>query len=227
MFTEPAGGERTLGSARASNGTAKRTATAILRSVCGPNPHEQPRTRANSVPRGSAFSGVVARVRLPSRIGKESGRQVRVGFPKPFWRPLRSFCGPSSECMSSSTRVCRAGCAELSVCIAGPRTDVAPPLTLRARRFGGCAFGATGGFGGSSCFRALDPTRTFRPSRAFPRPGAPGPMGCTNRWGSGDRYTLVVEDGRYLQTAAQRSDVVSDGRESGISDALELGDIRL
>jgi hypothetical protein len=52
-------------------------------------------------------------------------------------------------------------------------------------------------------------------------------MGCTNRWGSGDRYTLVVEDSRYLQTAAQRSDVVSDGRESGISDALELGDIRL
>ncbi len=64
------------GTAQASNGTAKGTATAILRSVCGLHPHEQPRTGANSVPRGSAFSGVFARVRLPSRIGKESGRQV-------------------------------------------------------------------------------------------------------------------------------------------------------
>jgi hypothetical protein len=44
----------------------KWTTAAILRSVCVPNPHEQPRTRANSLPRVSAFSGfspVFARVR--------------------------------------------------------------------------------------------------------------------------------------------------------------------
>jgi hypothetical protein len=135
-----------------------------------------------------------------------------------FLDPLRSFRGPHSDRMPSITCVCRARRAP---------TDVRDPLSLGTRRFGGYAFGAAGGFGGSFRFRALDPIRAFRPSRALPRSGVPGPMGYTSRWGSGDRYTLVVEDGRYLQTAAQRSDVVSDGRESGISDALELGNIRL
>jgi hypothetical protein len=71
---------------QASKGTAKRTAAPILQSVCGPNPHEQARTGANSVLRGSAFSRVFARVRLCSRNAKESGRQdlnLRPPGPQP------------------------------------------------------------------------------------------------------------------------------------------------
>jgi hypothetical protein len=36
-----------------------------------------------------------------------SGRQVRLGVPKPFSRPPRSFCGPDSARMPSKTGVCR------------------------------------------------------------------------------------------------------------------------
>jgi hypothetical protein len=76
----------TLGPAQASKGTAKGTATAILRSVCGPNPHEQPRTRANSVPPAQQFSGVFARARCCSRFSNQSGRQdlnLRPPGPQP------------------------------------------------------------------------------------------------------------------------------------------------
>lgn len=63
-------GFRTGAQPSVKNGPQK----AILRSVCGPNPHEQPRTRANSLPRGSAFSRIFARVRLCSWFGRKSGR---------------------------------------------------------------------------------------------------------------------------------------------------------
>jgi hypothetical protein len=79
----------TLGPAQASKGTA----TPVLRSLCGPNPHEQPRTRANSVPRGSAFSGVFARVRLCSRNSKESGRQGLPADAVGIWLGVGGFVG--------------------------------------------------------------------------------------------------------------------------------------
>ena len=71
----------------------KRDRTPILRSVCGPNPHEQQRTRANSAPRDSAFSRVFAPVRGCSRITNQSGRTVQIGFLKPIPCLLRSVCG--------------------------------------------------------------------------------------------------------------------------------------
>jgi dinuclear metal center YbgI/SA1388 family protein len=45
-----------------------------LRSICGPQTNEQPRTRANTVPRTPAFSGLFAHVRPYSRFSNQSGR---------------------------------------------------------------------------------------------------------------------------------------------------------
>ena len=67
----------------------KRTATAILRSVCGPNPHEQPRTRTNRLPRAPAFSRLFAPARGSSgflNLCWKSGRQdlnLRPSGPEP------------------------------------------------------------------------------------------------------------------------------------------------
>jgi hypothetical protein len=76
----------------------QRTATHTLRSVCGPNPHEQPRTRANSTPRGSAFSGVFVPVRFPSRITNQSGQRLRLAFLSHF----SEFCDPFAVLQATS-----------------------------------------------------------------------------------------------------------------------------
>jgi hypothetical protein len=72
---------------------ASRTAKGILRSVCGPNPQEQSRTQANSLPEASAFSRLFTRVRCCSRFLRKSGRTVQIGFLEPFSCRLRSVCG--------------------------------------------------------------------------------------------------------------------------------------
>jgi hypothetical protein len=63
---------------------------APLRSVCGLQTNEQPRTGANTLARPSV-SGIFARVRCYSWFSNQSGRTVRVGFPMGF----RGACGPT------------------------------------------------------------------------------------------------------------------------------------
>jgi hypothetical protein len=64
-----------------------------VRSVCGLQTNEQPRTRANTLPdvqRFRGYSRVFAAVRGSRR---QSGRTVRVGFPMRFFGALRGVCG--------------------------------------------------------------------------------------------------------------------------------------
>jgi hypothetical protein len=61
----------------------------LLRSLCGPNPHEQPRIQANNgsvSPYFRGYSPVFAAVRGSLR---QSGRKVQIGFPMRF----PPFCG--------------------------------------------------------------------------------------------------------------------------------------
>jgi hypothetical protein len=64
-----------------------------LRSVCGLQTHEQPRTRANTAPRGPA-------VRRPSRFSNQSGRTVQIGLVMRF----RGSCGPCAVPNQGSSR---------------------------------------------------------------------------------------------------------------------------
>jgi hypothetical protein len=73
-----------------------RSLFAPLRSICGLQTNEQPRIRANTVPRAPAFS-VFARVRWPLRFSNQSGRTVRVGFPMRFFGSLLGICGCSDQ----------------------------------------------------------------------------------------------------------------------------------
>lgn len=63
----------------------------LRRSVCGPNPHEQPRTGANSVPRGSAFSGGFSPV---FAFLRGSLRNRGEGFRLALLSHFSAFCGP-------------------------------------------------------------------------------------------------------------------------------------
>lgn len=73
-----AGGEPRAGA------PAARRASRPLRSICGLQTNEQPRTQANTLPRDSAFSGIFARFRWPSRFSSQSGRTVQIGFVMRF-----------------------------------------------------------------------------------------------------------------------------------------------
>ena len=83
----------------------KRTAAGPLRSVCGPGCREQPGTGENSRPRAPVFSRMFPRVAGCARRTNESGSKDRLGFPKPFSRHVRSFCGPDFARMPSRTCV--------------------------------------------------------------------------------------------------------------------------
>jgi transcriptional regulator with XRE-family HTH domain len=63
-----------------------------LRSVCGLQTNEQPRTRANTLPRCPAFSGIFARVRCCSWFSNQSGRRDSNSGPH---RPESGFPAPN------------------------------------------------------------------------------------------------------------------------------------
>ena len=67
---------------------------ARLQTFCKRPTVETPRNEAKRLTRSAVFSAFLARVRWVSRNMNLSGRQVLVGFPEPFFRVLRSACGP-------------------------------------------------------------------------------------------------------------------------------------
>jgi hypothetical protein len=70
------------------------TARAPAAVLCGHACREQPGRRENCRPGGPVFSRDLSPVSGCSHFQRKSGSKVLLGFPKPFSRLLRSFCGP-------------------------------------------------------------------------------------------------------------------------------------
>jgi len=87
-----------------------------LRSLCGPESHEQPRDAANTAALLSAFSRLFARIRGYSRFCMESGRTVQIGLGMRFLGRLQRICnghtglmpdfGPGSDRMYAMSNTC-------------------------------------------------------------------------------------------------------------------------